>query len=87
MAGGTVCDVGGRRMGLVLAAACFTVGSLVMSLAYATQGSNPGLADFVRDHSPHAAALQCIRAGLLLTRVCLALDRPCLRRSKPSTLR
>ena len=41
MAGGTVCDVGGRRMGLVLAAACFTVGSLVMGLAYATQGSNP----------------------------------------------
>ena len=43
MAGGTVCDVGGRRMGLVLAAACFTVGSLVMGLAYATRGSNPGL--------------------------------------------
>ena len=24
---------------------------------YATQGSNPGLADFARDHSPHATAL------------------------------
>ena len=33
MAGGTVCDVGGRRMGLVLAAACFTAGSLIMGLA------------------------------------------------------
>ena len=33
VAGGTVCDVGGRRMGLVLAAACFTVGSVVMGLA------------------------------------------------------
>ena len=76
MAGGTVCDVGGRRMGLVLAAACFTVGSLVMGLAYATRGSNPGLADFVRDHSPHAAALQCTQTGLLLTRARLALDRP-----------
>ena len=75
MAGGTVCDVGGRRMGLVLAAACFTVGSLVMGLAYATRGSNPGLADFVRDHSPHAAALQRTQS-LLLTRASLALDRP-----------
>ena len=45
MAGGTVCDVGGRRMGLVLAAACFTAGSLIMGLAYATQASNPGLAE------------------------------------------
>ena len=41
LAGGAVCDVGGRRMGLVLAAACFTAGSLIMGLAYATQGSNP----------------------------------------------
>ena len=40
--GGTVCDVAGRRMGLVLAAACFTAGSFVM---YAAQGSNPSLAD------------------------------------------
>ena len=38
---------------------------------YATQGSNPGLADFARDHSPHATALQ---TGLLLTRLSLALD-------------
>ena len=45
MAGGTVCDVGGRRMGLVLAAACFTAGSLIMGLAYATQASNPRLAE------------------------------------------
>jgi hypothetical protein len=40
---------------------------------YATRGSNPGLADFARDHSPHATALH---AGLLLTRVSPALDRP-----------
>ena len=39
---------------------------------YATQGSNPGLADFARDHSPHATALQ---TGLPLTRLRLALDR------------
>ena len=32
-------------------------------------------ADFVRDHSPHATALQCIQAGLPLTRLSLALDR------------
>ena len=28
---------------------------------YATQVSNPGLAGFARDHSPHATALRCIR--------------------------
>ena len=41
----------------------------------ATQGSNPELADFACDHSPHAIAVQCIYAGLLLTRFTLALDR------------
>eukprot|EP00964_Phaeocystis_antarctica_P083588 scaffold52583_cov58-Phaeocystis_antarctica.AAC.2 len=39
---------------------------------YATRGSNPGLADFARDHSPHVTVLQ---TGLLLTRVSLALGR------------
>ena len=36
------------------------------ALMSATQGSNPGRADFARDHNPHVAAL---RTGLLLTRV------------------
>ena len=40
-----------------------------------TEGSNPGLADFARDHSPHATALQGIHTDRLLTRVRLALDR------------
>ena len=31
---------------------------------HATEGSNPRLADFARDHSPHATALQCIHRGL-----------------------
>ena len=42
---------------------------------YATQGLNPELADFAREHSPHATALQCIQTVLLLTRLSLALDR------------
>ena len=33
MAGGTVSDVGGRRMALALAACCFVAGSVVMALA------------------------------------------------------
>ena len=35
--------------------------------SYAAQGSNPEPADFARDLSPHATALQCIQTGLLLT--------------------
>ena len=43
------------------------------SVQCATQRSNPGPADFARDHSPHATALQ---AGPLLTRSSLlALGR------------
>ena len=34
------------------------------------------VADLARDHTPHPTALQCIQAGLLLTRLSLALDRP-----------
>ena len=38
----------------------------------AAQGSNSGLADVSRDHSPHSTALQCIQTGLPLTRVSLS---------------
>ena len=43
--------------------------------AYATHGSNPEPSDFVCDRSSHAAALQCVQMGLLLTRLSLALHR------------
>ena len=43
--------------------------------AYATHGSNPEPSDFVCDRSSHAAALQCVQMGLLLTRLSLGLDR------------
>ena len=46
-----------------------------LELPYATLGSNPDLADFARDHSPHATALQRIQTGLLLTRLSCSLAR------------
>ena len=44
----------------------------MLGITYAIQGSNPGLADFARDHRPHAAALQ---AALLLKPLSRALEQ------------